>query len=92
MHAAAEDVLRRLCLEQVGIALDTLISEPPFDYSFGAHTVTYRFFLCPVTSDEALPCGCAELRWVPVSQLAEYALDAPSGQIAARLQTPRNDR
>jgi 8-oxo-dGTP pyrophosphatase MutT (NUDIX family) len=91
-NAAPEVVLRRACLEQAGIALDTLISQPPFDYSFGPHTVTYRFFLCPVTSDEALPCGCAELRWVPAAQLAEYALDAPSEQIAARLPTLRNDR
>lgn len=89
---AAEDALRRLCLEQVGVQPDALLSQPPFDYCFGTYTVTYRFFLCPVTGDEALPCGCAELRWVPVAQLPEYHLDTASQQVAARLQPVRNDR
>lgn len=91
-HAAAEDVLRRLCLDWVGVELDVLLGQPPFEHSFGAYTVKYRFFLCPVTHDEALPCGCADLRWVPAAQLAEYVLDAPSERVAARLQAIFNDR
>ncbi len=89
---AAEDALRRLCLEQVGIELETLVSQPPFEHAFGTHTVTYHFFLCPVARDEALPCGCADLRWVPAVQLAEYVLDAPSEHVATRLRAIENDR
>ena len=89
---APEDALRRLCLEQVGVQLAELLSQPPFDRAFGTHTVTYRFFLCPVTGDDALPCGCAELRWVPLTQLPEYVPDSASEQVAARLRPVGNDR
>ena len=91
-RTAAEDALRRLCLELVGVAPDTLIRQPPFEYRFGTHTVTYRYFLCPVARDDALPCGCAELRWTPIAQLSDYVFDAPSEQIVARLQAAKYDR
>ena len=80
-----EVLLRRLCLERLGIELGVLVSQRPFVHSFGTRAVTYHYFLGPVASDEAVPLGYAELRWVPLVQLGEYVMDAQSQRIVRRL-------
>lgn len=92
-RASAENLLRRLCRASLGIELDQLVSQPPFSHGFGTHSVTYRYYLCPVLRDEAMPLGYAELRWVPAPQLCEYDFDAPSRQVVDRvLATHRSSR
>ena len=84
-RAASDDALRRHCLTALGLELDTLIPQPSFDYSFGTHRVSYRYFLCTLPADEACPIDYAALRWVPWEQLREYELDAGGRLMAARL-------
>jgi 8-oxo-dGTP pyrophosphatase MutT (NUDIX family) len=86
---SAEEVLRRRCATDLGVNLHAMIAQPPFDYNFGTYQIAYRYFLCPVERDEAVPSGYRELRWVAQARLPDYVFDTPTLQVvAALLATP----
>lgn len=76
-----ESALRRWCRDHLGIALQFQIGQPPFQHSFGTHTVTYRYYICTIRSGEIAPSGCFDPRWVSRPQLRDYIFDAPTQQV-----------
>lgn len=82
-----ESGLRRLCQQELGIELATVIPQRLYVYGAGTHSVTYHCFAAAVVRDTALPCGCAELRWVTAGQLPEYVLASPDRLLAERLRS-----
>ena len=82
--------LRRLCRALLGIEINIVLGQPPFDYRFGTHRVRYRYYLCGVRRQDAAPSACAEARWVLMEQLREYVFDAPTQQVVDwLLEKPR---
>lgn len=73
--------LRRLVRAQLGVELELVVGQPPFEYSFGTHTVVYRYYLCGLLQGEPRPLACAEVRWVLSGQLCEYLFDPPTQQV-----------
>lgn len=73
--------LRRLVRAQLGVELELVVGQPPFEYSFGTHVVVYRYYLCGLLQGEPQPLGCAEVRWVLTGQLCEYMFDPPTYQV-----------
>jgi len=88
----AEECLRRWCLTNLGLELSTLTPQAAFDYGFGSHIVSYRWFHGRARADDALPLGCAAVRWVAVDDLAECVLDVPSAAMAERLRASHTVR
>ncbi len=84
-HEIAEHVLVRLCTARLGVCVDELIPQPAFTHGFGTHTVTCRYYICPVSADEVVPLGYAEVRWVAAPQLREYVFDAAAQTVVERL-------
>lgn len=76
-----EGALRRWCSDQLGVSLNFQIGQPPFQYSFGTYTVTYRYYICTMRSGDASTVNCHDLRWVARPQLREYIFDAPTQQV-----------
>ncbi|MBL8878163.1 MAG: NUDIX domain-containing protein [Phycisphaerales bacterium] len=76
-----EAALRRLCREQLGVTIDFQIGQPPFQYAFGTHTVTFRYYICSIRAGEIAAVGCVEPRWVARAQLRDYIFDAPTQQV-----------
>ncbi len=72
--------LRRLCRELLGIELEISLGQPPFVHNFGAHSVTYRYYVCAAFGD-AKTVGYAEIRWVALPQLRDYVFDRPTQQV-----------
>ncbi len=91
-HEPPETALRRLCHEQLGIDPQSLISQQPFVHSFGTHTVTYRYFVCPLGSDEIVPLAYELVRWVPAGQLRDYLFDPAAQQVVDRIIATDHDR
>jgi hypothetical protein len=81
------EVLRRTCWRDLAVRLEGVIPQAAWTHGCGTCAVTYRCYLCPVSRDDALPLGYAELRWVRPAELAEYALDAPTRHMASWLLT-----
>jgi mutator protein MutT len=73
--------LRRLVRAQLGVELELVVGQPPFEYSFGTHSVVYRYYLCGLLQGEPRPLGCAEVRWVLAGQLREYVFEQPAQQV-----------
>lgn len=69
----AEQRLRDLCRARVGLELGALAGLPHFEYGCGAHAVRYICFRAASEVDDALPLGYAELRWVRLTALRDYA-------------------
>lgn len=67
-----ELILRRCCQEQVGCDVHVVAGRPPVTTGSGPLETRWHVFLCTVLQDEALPIGCAELRWVTKADLREY--------------------
>ncbi|MBU0639567.1 MAG: NUDIX domain-containing protein [Planctomycetes bacterium] len=76
-----EAVLRRVCRTALGVELEVLIGQPPFEHRFGTHVVTYRYCLCGIRRGEPTAIGYAEIRWILVGQLREYVFDSPTQQV-----------
>ena len=73
--------LRRLCHEQVGCDVQVLAGRPAVPHGHGSGRVVYRLYMCTVAADEALPLGCAAVRWVPRAGLSEFAFAAGIGAL-----------
>ncbi len=84
-HTEPETVLRQQCLEQVGCCVQVLAGRPPFTVRRDGAELTYRLFLCAAEADEAIPLGCAAVRWVPSVALAEYRFAAELRGVLERL-------
>jgi len=48
-------------------------------------TVDVHFFRCRLTHGQPHAIGCAELRWVPASELAGYPFPDANAGVVARL-------
>jgi mutator protein MutT len=73
--------LRRQVRTQLGVELELVVGQPPFEYSFGTHTVVYRYYICGLLQGQPRALGCAEVRWVLTGQLREYVFDSPTQQV-----------
>ena len=80
-NESPEAGLRRICRDVLGVPIEISQGQPPVAYSFGTHTVTYRYYLCGVLKGEAAALGVAELRWVLRKQLVEYVFAEPMRQV-----------
>jgi len=82
----AEDVLRDICAKRLGVHLGEVIGQGEFRYEAGGQTARYRYFVCRLPRDEVLPLEYAEVRWVAVDRLVEYAF-SPAAEVVVRRLT-----
>ncbi|MGE0479862.1 MAG: NUDIX domain-containing protein [Phycisphaerae bacterium] len=80
-----ETALRRICREALGVEIELLLGQPPFEHQFGDHRVIYRYYECRVRAGEARPPPGGELRWVLTEQLREYDFDAAAHAVVSWL-------
>jgi hypothetical protein len=85
-HTAPEIVLRQLCAAQIGCDVQVLAGRPPMRFGQGASSISYRLYLCALPADEALPLGCAAVRWVPAAALGEFRLSPGIARIMAHVR------
>ena len=83
---SAEVTIRRACVEKLGLDPAELVPQPTLAHGRGTHGVNFRYFVGNVRSDDALPLGYAAVRWVPLNELDDYALDTPDRHILDRLR------
>ncbi len=74
-HAESEQALRAACLTTLGVDVPEFTLIPPIRVGVGGETVEYHFGLARLDADNALPLGCAELRWVRRERLALLAFE-----------------
>lgn len=73
-----EAALRRWCKGLLGVTINFVYGQPPFQHNFGTHVVTYRYYECRLNSGQPQTSGCAEVRWVLAPQLRDYVFDEPT--------------
>jgi mutator protein MutT len=83
-----EACLVREIREELGvdIAVGELFEEVAHDYP--EKSVRLKFFLCRLLAGEPQPLGCADLRWVAQSELAQFAFPAADARLLAKLSGP----
>lgn len=84
-RAAAEEVARRACVATVGIEAGALRGHFRFSHGFGGATVAYECHVFEIDTDDALPVGCLELRWVQPAEFCKHRLSVAAREITARL-------
>lgn len=82
---AAEQTARELCHTQTGLAPAEFVRQASFVYGGPAGERTYECFTAEVAADEALPLGCAVLRWIRPGARAEYRIAQPDLLLLERL-------
>lgn len=80
-NESPEAGLRRIIRDLLGVSVEIIQGQPPVAHAFGAHTVTYRYYLCGVGRLEPTALGVSELRWVLRKQLCEYVFAEPMRQV-----------
>jgi 8-oxo-dGTP diphosphatase len=92
LHEPPESALHRLCQQQLGVSPLSFIAQQPFVHSFGTRTVTYRYYVCPVTGDDVVPLEYELVRWVSTAELREYVFDPATQQVVDRIIATDHDR
>lgn len=77
-----EAALRRTCRAQLGIDLEIVLGQPPFEYEYADERVWFRYYMCRVATGEPSALGCAEVREIAPAQLREYEFEAAAQQVA----------
>lgn len=73
--------LRRCCREQLGIAVDVQIGQPPIEHVIDGQTVRFRYYMCGLGDEPPQQRGVAELRWVLTAQLRDYVFGPVDQQV-----------
>jgi 8-oxo-dGTP diphosphatase len=68
-----EECLRREVGEEIGVAVDVVLSLPPHTHRYDTFIVTLYPFVCTISSGEIILHEHAALRWMKPEEL--YALD-----------------
>ena len=55
-------------------------------HAYPEKTVRLEFFVCRLTGGEPQPLGCAALKWVAKSELADYEFPAADARLLQKLQ------
>lgn len=93
-----EAAMRRVAREQLGLAIDIVVGQPPLVSRIDGREVELRYFFCGDVTDEAndaapgdMPSACpyAEIHWIPRIHLQEYDFDEPSRPVVEFLLEER---
>jgi hypothetical protein len=82
----AEETLRRVCATRLGVQLGEIIGQGELVHDAAGRPAAYRYYVCPLPRDEVLPLGYAEVRWVALGELGEYAFSPVAALVAERLR------
>lgn len=77
-----ESALRRVVQEDLGIAVEIVIGQPPIECTLEGESVEVRYFFCGVSANEASPGPYGEIQWIPRIHLLEYEFDDASRPVA----------
>ncbi|HVU08876.1 MAG TPA: 8-oxo-dGTP diphosphatase MutT [Verrucomicrobiae bacterium] len=80
-----EECLAREIREELGIEISVgkLFEEITHDYP--DKSVHLKFFVCELTRGEPKPLGCATLKWIEKSELADYEFPAADARLLEKL-------
>ncbi|GMU24307.1 MAG: hypothetical protein AMXMBFR13_43810 [Phycisphaerae bacterium] len=78
---APESALRRALDSLLGLNVDILVGQPPFDQPWDEVMTRWRFFFCEGAARDVHNKHFAEVRWVPVQSLREYEFEPVSQQV-----------
>ena len=72
--------------EELGVesSVGEFFEEVTHDYP--EKTVHLKFFICRLVQGEPQPLGCAAVKWVSKSELAEYAFPAADARLLEKLR------
>ena len=74
--------MRRIAKEQLGIAVEIVVGQPPLLSEIDGAEAELRYFFCGIAAGEVQPGPYAEIRWVMRAHLREYDFDLESQQVA----------
>jgi len=77
-----EAAIRRIMPECVGLHIEIHVGQPPLMGQHQGLEVEFRFFLCGVSTGEALATTYQEVRWVEKAELSRHTLSLPSQGVA----------
>lgn len=69
-----QEFLRRCCYVQLGLGVGVMIPQELLHLSIGAEPCVCRPYLCPITHDDALPLGVADVCWARPAEIADRCL------------------
>jgi 8-oxo-dGTP diphosphatase len=78
---APEVSLRRLLREQLGLNVEIIYGQPPFDQEYDGLEYRWRFFFCDATGQAINNKYYEEVRWVPRATLREYDFEPVSQRV-----------
>ena len=80
-----EQAVRREIREELAVRVRVDDLFMTLDHQYSHFTITLHAFLCTYLSGQPKALGCAEWRWVPMSELNEFAFPAANKAILMKL-------
>jgi 8-oxo-dGTP pyrophosphatase MutT (NUDIX family) len=77
-----ETALRRVVQEDLGIAVEIVVGQPPIECILEGVPAEVRYFFCGVSAGEPTPGPYGEIQWIPRIHLLEYEFDEASRPVA----------
>jgi ADP-ribose pyrophosphatase YjhB (NUDIX family) len=77
-----ESALRRVVQEDLGIAVEIVVGQPPIECTLKGEWATIRYFFCGVSAGAPTPGPYGEIQWIPRIHLLEYEFDDASRPVA----------
>ena len=81
-----EQCLARELREELGVEVAVGELFETVTYAYPEKTVHLQFHLCSLHRGEPEPIGCAAVRWVKQSELADYAFPAADARLLEKLR------
>lgn len=81
-----ENCLTRELCEELGIEVKVARVFEEITHAYAEKTVHLKFFLCELGEGEPQPRGCAAVKWIRKSELADYDFPAADARLLQKLK------
>jgi mutator protein MutT len=81
-----EACLAREIREELGIEISVGKLFEEITHAYAEKTVLLRFFLCELSAGEPRPLGCAAIKWISKSKLADCGFPAADARLLEKLK------
>ncbi len=81
-----EACLRRELREELGVEITSPIPFIVVQHEYPDKSVELHFFLCSVFQGEIQPLGCADFRWIKLSEFDDYSFPPADEPVVTKLR------
>ena len=86
LNETFEQCLVREIREELGVEVSVGNLFEEITHAYAEKTVHLKFFLCELLAGEPRPLGCAAVRWIGKSELADYDFPAADARLLEKLR------